>query len=314
MTATLPSEQVRTEGRAPRRLRPARPPRATRPPRPPASRDEPVTVVSTSLVMLSLLCLWMVFQLVLLGGLSQTRAQDLLYAELRTQLASATAPIGPVVPAGDPVALLSAPRIGLQQTVVEGTGSGDTLAGPGHLRNTVLPGQAGTSVLMGRAQTYGGPFADLAGLAAGDTITTVTAQGTTAFTVLGVRRAGDPLPQPLPAGSSRLTLVTSESSGALGGLTSGSVLYVDADAATAFATPAGRPAAVPDAERPLATDPGALPLLVLHLTVLLALTLGVIAARQRFAAALVWVVATPVALTVAWSTTDVAMRMLPNLL
>lgn len=271
-------------------------------------------MVSTSLVMLSLLCLWMVFQLVLLGGLSQSRAQDLLYAELRTQLASATAPIGPVIPAGDPVAVLSAPRIGLQQTVVEGTGSGDTLAGPGHLRNTVLPGQAGTSVVMGRAQTYGGPFAGLAGLVAGDTVSTVTAQGTTDFTVLGVRRAGDPLPQPLAVGSSRLTLVTSESSGALGGLSSGSVLYVDADAAAAFPTPAGLPAAVPDAERPLAADSGALPLLVLHLAVLLALTLGVVTARQRFPAALVWVVATPVALAVAWSTTDVAMRLLPNLL
>ena len=33
--------------------------------------------------------------------------------------------------------------------------------GPGHQRNTVLPGQEGTSVLMGRAATYGRPFADL---------------------------------------------------------------------------------------------------------------------------------------------------------
>ncbi|MCY7396850.1 MAG: sortase [Nocardioides sp.] len=273
-----------------------------------------MTVLSTSVAMISLLCLWMVFQLVFLGGLSHGRDQDLLYRDFRTQLASAIAPVGPVVPAGDPVAVLTAPRIGLQQTVVEGTGSADTLAGPGHLRNTVLPGQSGTSVMMGRAQTYGGPFASLGSLVAGDTITTVTGQGTTAFTVLGVRRAGDPLPQPLAAGSSRLTLVTSESSGARTDLASGSVLYVDADAATAFPAPAGLPASVPDSERPLATDSGVLPLLVLHLAALLALTLGIVAARQRWAGPLVWVIATPVALAAAWSTTDVAMRLLPNLL
>jgi sortase A len=42
--------------------------------------------------------------------------------------------------------------------VVEGTASSDLLDGPGHLRSTVLPGQVGTSVVMGRAKTYGAPF------------------------------------------------------------------------------------------------------------------------------------------------------------
>ena len=60
-------------------------------------------------------------------------------------------------PVGEPVALLSIPRLGISQVVVEGTASGDTLAGPGHLRDTVLPGQVGTSVVYGRAATYGAP-------------------------------------------------------------------------------------------------------------------------------------------------------------
>ena len=55
-------------------------------------------------------------------------------------------------------------------------------------------------------------------------------------------------------------------------------------------------------------------LLALCLGLLLALTFGVIAARQRFGAALVWVVTTPVVLAVAWLTTDVVMRLLPNLM
>ncbi len=44
------------------------------------------------------------------------------------------------------------------------------------------------------------------------------------------------------------------------------------------------------------------------------MTLGVVAARQRWSAALVWVVAAPVALALAWSTTDVVMRLLPNVM
>jgi sortase A len=64
----------------------------------------------------------------------------------------------------------------------------------------------------------------------------------------------------------------------------------------------------------MGTEAGAMPLLALCLGLLLALTLGVVAARQRFSAALVWVVTTPVVLAVAWVTTDVVVRLLPNLM
>ncbi|MFA6574990.1 MAG: sortase, partial [Nocardioides sp.] len=184
MTATLPDEAVKRESRAerkPRAARAPRPPRAPRPARPPRPADDTAIALSSSLTMLSIVCLWVAAQLLLLGGLSYDRSQNLLYDELRTQLASATAPIGPVVPVGDPVALMTSTRIGLDEVVVEGTASGDTLTGPGHLRNTVLPGQVGTSVVMGRATTYGGPFGDLGELVEGDIITVVSAQGTQAF-------------------------------------------------------------------------------------------------------------------------------------
>jgi sortase A len=278
----------------------------------PRPGDDLWTVVSTTATMVAIVCLWVAGQLLFLSGFSEERAQDLLYREFRVDVASATAPIGPVTPVGDPVALLSIPRLGVSQVVVEGTASGDTLAGPGHLRKTVLPGQAGTSVVMGRAATYGAPFGDLDKLRVGDDIDVVMAQGEVHYEVVTVRRAGDPYSQPLAAGGARLTLVTAEGSGRLASLTPSSVLYVDADAAKGFIPPSGLPETVPDPELVMHSDHGAFPLLALHLALLLAVTLGVVAARQRWSAQLVWVVATPVALALAWSTTDVVMRLLPN--
>lgn len=300
---------------------PAVPPTTTRtPPRPashpPAGGGDAWSVVSTTSLMLCLVAGWMLAQMLYLGGIAQDRAQDDLYAQFRGELAAATAPIGPVTEVGAPVALLAIPHLGLEQVVVEGTASGDLLTGPGHLRNTVLPGQLGTSAVFGRASTYGAPFARISELVLGDQINVTTAQGTQRFSVIGVRRAGDPLPQPRPEKSARLVLVSGEASGArLPSLSPGRVVYVDAEAKKAFDTPAGLPRVVPDPEQPMGTESGAVtPLLALCLGLLLALTLGVIAARQRFGAALVWVVTTPVVISVAWLTTDVVMRLLPNLM
>ena len=283
---------------------------------PPAKSDDVWSVISTTSVMLCLVAGWMVAQMLYLGGLSQDRAQDALYTQFRGELAAATAPLGPVTEVGAPVATLSIPHIGVEQVVVEGTASGDLLAGPGHLRNTVLPGQLGTSAVFGRASTYGAPFARIGELVRGDQINVTTAQGATRFRVIGVRRAGDPLPQPRPESAARLVLVSGEASGArLPSISPGRVVYVDAEADEAFDTPAGLPRVVPDPELAMGTEAGAvLPLLTLCLGLLLALTFGVIAARQRFGAALVWVVATPVVIAGAWLTTDVVMRLLPNLM
>jgi sortase A len=268
--------------------------------------------------MIAIVCLWMAAQLLFLGSVAQGRDQDLLYQDLRYTLAGPPdklPPLGPIVPVGDPVTLLTIPSIGLEQVVVEGTASGDLLAGPGHRRDTPLPGQVGTSVVYGRGATYGGPFAHLCDdIAAGDGITAVGAQGTKRFTVLDVRRAGDPLPQPAAEGAARLTLVTACGTGSLGPISPQSVVYVDAEAKKGFPAPSGRPAAVPEAEKAMATDEGALPLLALCLALLLALTLGVVAARQRWSTVLVWVIASPVAIALSWATTDVVMRLLPNLI
>ena len=291
-------------------------PRARRGPRPapaPAPREGNAAVMSSAVTMVAIVCLWMVAQMLVLGGLSHDRAQDVLYTDFRADLGSATAPVGPVVPAGDPVALLSIPAIGLNEVVVEGTASGDTLVGPGHRRDTVLPGQLGISLVYGRATTYGGPFAQLGQLSVGDPIDVLTGQGAVSMAVVGVRRDGDPVPAPPGDGVARLTLVSAEGQGRLAALTPDQTIYVDAEASDAFAAPPGRAVAVPEAESAMAADTGALPLLALCLALLLALTLAVVAARTRWSTALVWVIASPLAIAVAWGTTDTVMRLLPNL-
>ncbi len=284
-----------------------------RTPKPDAAHDTGVAI-ATAATMVALVCLWVAAQMLWFGGISESRDQRLLYDQFRTELAAATAPVGPVTPPGDPVALLTIPRLGVQQVVVEGTASGDLLAGPGHLRDTVLPGQVGTSVVFGRAATYGAPFQNIASLQRGDQISVIMAQGQRMFHVIGVRRAGDPLPQPPASGLARLTLVSAEGSGRFGDIAPGRAVYVDAEAIKGFTAPAGLPTAVPTSETVLANEPGALPLLVVCLALLLALTLGILAARQRWSGVRVWVIASAPAIALAWFTTDVVMRLLPNLM
>ena len=96
--------------------------------------------------------------LLVLSPLQQSRSQDVLYTQFRSELDAATAPFGvDPIPPGHPVALLAIPAIGVNQVVVEGTASRDLRDGPGHYRVTTLPGQLGTSVIFGRSTTYGAP-------------------------------------------------------------------------------------------------------------------------------------------------------------
>lgn len=303
--------------------RPAPPARSTRPPRVeprPGGLGEGLAVFSSATTIVAIVCAWMLVQLLVLGGLSQQRSQHLLYDELRGQLAAATAPTGALdyngapVESGAPVALLTIPRLDESQVVVSGTSSGDLLAGPGAERDQVLPGQQGTAVVMGRAATYGAPFGHLADLRPGDHLRVRNAQGVVEYTVRDLRRAGDPIPAvPTGKGAGRLVLASADRHGFLGALRARSVVYVDAD--TTSALPAGPTAgAVPDSERLMARDTTALPVLVLLLALLVALVLAVAVARRHVRATLVWLVAAPAAIALAWAVTDQVMRLLPNLM
>jgi sortase A len=274
-----------------------------------------LSIISTSMTVLAIVCAWFVAQLLLFGGLEQARSQDRLYDEFREQLATATAPIGGIIVPGAPVALLEAPSLGWEQVVTEGTSSGVLLRGPGHRRDTVLPGQAGVSILYGKSGTYGKPFKAMLSGAAGAKMTVTTGQGTLTYTIGQVRRAGDPMPVAPAAGGSRITMVTADGAGRLGSLAPDKVVFIDATLDSgAFTAPGGRLNAIGPAETAMASDTSVMPSLALSLGVLAVATGGAIVARRRFGAVRTWLIGAPVIVALAWTTADLATYLLPNLL
>ena len=251
-----------------------------------------------------------------LSALQEQRSQHQLYASFRGLLdpSSPIAPsIGGVIAPGTPVALLNSPRAGLRNVVVvEGTSSNDLLDGPGHLRDSPLPGQVGESILMGRSTTAGAPFAGVTKLEKGDVVTVTTGQGTFRFVVEGRRLAGDPLPQ-LPVSGALLTLVTSTGQGWLGRLAPSELEYVDAALdGKAVTAPPGRPIAVPAQEIQGHGDPTAWPFVVLWLEALL--VGAVLAVLMWFRLGLVksWLLGAPVLFAILWGLSTEALRLLPN--
>lgn len=277
-------------------------------------------VASTAALILSVTLLGFCLYVGLLSRLHYDRAQHDAYADFRAQLAQATAPVGPVqpddpkalLPLGTPVAVLGIPEIGLRDVVFEGT-SGHVLEnGPGHLRSTVLPGQAGTSEILGRAAAYGGPFARLAELNPGDPFTVTTGQGVHNYVVLDVRRAGDPQPTPLATGRGRLILATADG---VPFLPSG-VLRVDANLVSpAQPTPPTvlTTAQLPPAEQALHGDPSSWIPLVLWGQGLLVAAVVIAWARTRWGRWQVWIVTVPVLGFLGLAVADQAAGLLINL-
>ncbi|HWB35638.1 MAG TPA: class E sortase [Rugosimonospora sp.] len=291
-----------------------RPPRLPVPPRPKREPAPGAAVVATALLSLAGLCLWALLQLFVLGGVAEARSQAGLRDELRLELSAQTAPLGGEIDLGKPVALLEIPTLGLDQVVVEGTASGDTMAGPGHVRSSPLPGQPGVSQILGRSNTYGGPFRTIDTLRPGDGIRVTTGQGAFVYRVDRVRRAGDPLPVPLAAGKSRLTLVTAESDSALSVLRPTGTVYVDATLqGDPVGAPKGRLASVPAAEKPMATDTSGLPLLVLTVQALLVAVVAIGIVRRWVPPRVAWVLGAPVVLVCLWWMSELVFRLLPNI-
>jgi LPXTG-site transpeptidase (sortase) family protein len=242
-------------------------------------------------------------------------AQATEFNALRNELAHGLAPIGPidqkhrVLAPGSPVAELRIPRLHLSAVVVEGT-SGEALTrGPGHLRSTVLPGEAGTSVVYGRAAAYGGPFRGLHRLRPGDTVVVTSGVGTETYTVVDVRRSGDPVPA-MPASGARLTLVTATG---LPFLPAG-VLRADADLkGTAPGAVAPLLSTVPRSELPLGTDTSTLWELAFILQALILTSVGAVFAWRRWGRPQAWIVFAPLAALLGYFAVDQLVRLLPNL-
>lgn len=279
---------------------------------PPVRAVSAARAVTWVLAVISAFALFFVAFLLVLSPIQQGRAQDVLYTKFRSELAATTAPFGvdPITP-GAPVALIEVPSLGLRQVVVEGTAGTDLRSGPGHLRVTTLPGQLGTSVIMGRSTTYGGPFRNLPSLRPGQRLQVTTGQGVFTYRVEDVRRDGDPQPPVLRADQGRLLLVTTDSA-TLGAT---STVYVDARLVSqAAATPPRIGVVVPAYEDEMASDPSALLPLSLWLFGLLAVGAFAAWGVARWGRAQTWVIAVPLFLATLWGASDSAAMLLPNLM
>jgi sortase A len=242
------------------------------------------------------------------------------YASFRAELAQATAPTGPTNPAnanqlvtpGTPVAVLTIPEIGLNAVVLEGTSSSVLEGGPGHLRDTPLPGQAGISEILGRRAAYGGPFARLSSLSPGDVFSVTTGQGVTSYRVLDVRRAGDTVP-PLTPGKGRLIMATADGPP----FAPTGVLRVDADTVGA-PKPAPAmvvtPADIGPSELVLGTESLAWVPLVLWGQCLLLAAVALSWLGARWGRWQTWTVAVPVLGYFGLAVADQVSRLLPNLM
>jgi sortase (surface protein transpeptidase) len=241
-----------------------------------------------------------------LSGVQEARSQALLYTRLQDELANQLAPLGPTAP-GSPVAVLAIPAIGIRDmVVVQGTSPENMMLGPGHLRVTPMPGQAGVSEIFGRRATFGAPFARLGELRPGDVIVTVTGQGRSVYRVAAVGssqavRIVDPAPN-------RLLLVTAASPVVPS-------YYIEIDARLISVTRPGPPVVrvLNAPELALAGDDGAL-----VLTFIWGIALAAVSALGTYGA-LRWnlwaayLAAVPLAIAVLWCLYQSLAALLPNL-
>jgi len=323
MTATVSLERtsVRSSsaddastGKVGRRRDAERVPRRDAPPLSPR-----LQLIRAVLVLVLVLTGSLFLQLLLVSGLQQSAAQGRAFDLFRADLAKGTAPLGPTdrdgaeLTPGTPVAFLEIPRIELEQVVGEGTSASVLFDGPGHRRDTMLPGQVGTTVVFGRRAAFGGPFSDIVSLREGDIITATTGQGEFEYTVIGVRFEGDPAPPPVAAGGSRLTLVTA---GGRAFMPEGAI-RVDAEMTTGAVIGPARlysAGSLPIEDRLMAGDARTLWVMAFWLQALIVLSLAAVWSWHRWGHVQTWVVFMPALVLVGLSASGEFARLLPNLM
>jgi sortase A len=204
------------------------------------------------------------------------------------------------------VAIIEIPSIGVHgAVVVQGTTPQNLMVGPGHLPDTPLPGQTGVAVIYGRRAAFGGPFSHLAQLRPGATITAITGQGTSTYTVAAVADSRQIIKDTVP---DRLVLLTASSP-----VIPSYYIEVDARLASPPRPSAGVVRTVYPSELPMAGDPA-----TLSLTMAWALALALVAAVGTIAA-LRWsfwpayLAVVPVALAVLWNLYESLAALLPNM-
>jgi sortase A len=176
-----------------------------------------------------------------IGSLVNARDQRTLMATERLNISNAAVlekaldkvnlPTQPPV-VGQPVGVLAIPALAINQAVVEGVGSSQTVLGPGHVPGTAGLGQPGNAAVVGRNAGYGGVFGRLSQLKRGDRVLTATTEGQSIYVVRRVTAVTIGSAAPTPGGAptsaatptvtletlyrntsdNRLTLITSASS------------------------------------------------------------------------------------------------------
>jgi sortase A len=267
--------------------------------------------IAASMIILALLILGFVGYLFGLSGLQESGAQTRLFTTLRNELGQDLGPLGPYGPLGPtqlgaPVAVLNVPSIGIRDlVVVQGTAPEQLALGPGHLRNSPLPGQIGVSVVYGRRVTFGAPFANLDELQPGDKITAITQQGRFVYKVVLIGGSHNPIHDDA---LNRLELFTASSADV-----PSYYLEVDADlVSTPQNGPVVLPAIGPD-EQAMAGDDSALTVTMVWGLALALVSVGGAVAASRWSVWAVYLVLAPAVLAIVWNLYENFASVLPNL-
>jgi LPXTG-site transpeptidase (sortase) family protein len=261
----------------------------------------------------------MALNVMVVGQVRHLVAQQQLSDTFIEQLKVGTAPVSEgdfndvLLADGAPIGIIEIPRLGIREVIVEGTDSGTTQLGPGHRRDTSLPGQAGESVIMGRAAGYGGTFGRIQELAPGDEFTIVTGQGEQKFEVIGLRYAGDPSPPRLVSGESRVILTTARGAP----YAPSGIARVDAELVS-DTQPAGvrqtRFATLPQADLPMQGDTSMVWALVFALQLLVVVEVAAVWAYRNVGPQRTWIVFVPLTVFAGLWVSGEIVRLLPNLL
>jgi sortase A len=254
----------------------------------PARERGPLFVTGVVVWVLGALVLSFVGYLAGLSRLTENHDQSVLFDKLRYELAHGTAPTTGPIASGTALATLTIPALHLRHVVVvQGSSSTDLMSGPGHLPGTSLPGQTGTSVVLGRRETFGSPFHGLSRLRTGDVITVASGSGQLAYRVDSRWRSDVAHPAP-PASRSRLTLVTSDPAWR----PSRSLVV---SAALSSGTPGTAPVATIAAghDEPLATDHGTALSLLLWSQLTFAAVIALLLFSGRVHRSVLWVAGLP---------------------
>jgi sortase A len=257
-----------------------------------------------SLTTLAVLILGFLVYVVWISGVQEHRDQTTMYADLRDKLAHGTAPVRPTAE-GTPLAILEISRLGLREVVVEGSSASDLMHGPGHRRDTPLPGQPGISVIYGRSETYGGPFTDLLTMRYGDMVSVTTGQGISRYQVTDV---GVDTIRPIP-GWSYLVLDTADSH-----LAPGRDQFVLAKLVGQQVPGNSTYPVITRPELGASGEPSALVPLLLWSQFLLIAAVGTTWAYLRWSRWPTYVVSTPILLAGIWNVYENLARLLPNTL